>query len=115
MYHPEHCDPPPFDPDYQTATEIDLERKLQRIKRHEARSDLAQLKGMFVPLPVLKEDFRADFAIGLHDITTRYQTSFTEAIAEARSKMAKKRRRIPLALDEVESSTVNTVAHAAVT
>lgn len=85
-------------PDYQTATEIDLELRLQKIKRcaigavgtalldvaslvgsHQAKNDQAQLEQMFVPLPVLKGDYRADFAIGLHDILTEYQTSFRRA------------------------------------
>ena len=48
-------------PNYETPLERELHVESHKIKRHMAREERARINSMFIPIPVLKADFRADF------------------------------------------------------
>jgi len=87
-------------PDEPTLNERDLEHKTYGIRRSVAASDRVRLKELFVPHATIKADFRADFAIGTHDIVTNYQQSFEEAFGETMKRKKGLRIKVPIAVDE---------------
>jgi len=98
MYVPERADPPPFNPNAPTLNEIDLERRTHVIKRSLASKDRAHMKSLFRPHALIKADFRADFAIGHHDIVTNYQQSFSDAFGEVNARMGSKKAALQITL-----------------
>jgi len=82
MYHPPRVHKEPYDPNYETPLERELHVETYKIKRHMAKEERARLNSMFVPIPVLKADFRADFYH--HEDVTPQQAQFREHISEAR-------------------------------
>jgi len=107
MYHPDKVDPKPYRPDEPTLNELDLEHKTYGIRRSMAAADRARLKKLFVPHAKIKADFRADFAIGTHDIVTNYKQSFEEAFGETMKRKKGLRIKVPIASEIISPSKMS--------